>query len=302
MKTIRIAVTIPAIVVLGFYWCGTLATAQDIHSPLAGHNQGNIQLTVTPGGWGSLLWNGTEMLPYVDPLTQDTIYGCVYPRGSGNQFIDGFIFATAVVGSDTLSSYFGIRIDSSTHNAIWKIRSADISHPFYSPDARSELDLTCAFYDTVAFNLPDQGGLWDELRHTPTGAYVTQRSMAWSGALVDDFVLMEFEVRNMNSRPLRECYVAFWCDDIGGDVYLAPDGEHLTGFLRDYSFPQQCDQLDTINVAYSMDNWTLDTPGSPGIRRTIRIGDPVGGERRKNPGVPLIHFSHGQAVIANCTT
>ncbi|MCD6249620.1 MAG: hypothetical protein J7J98_04725 [candidate division Zixibacteria bacterium] len=259
---------------------GALAQVPDYPWPLAAHSQGNIQLTVDEiGGFGDLAMRyGGEWFPFPDPITNDSIYGCVYPRGTRNMFITGRLRVAAVKGSDTVSSYVPAWSgDAGNYNSIWTIGTLNNSQPHYSPDAHSELDLECVYYDTVSFQdsiiwgwYPYESG-W----HEAPGLVVTQRSMAWSGALIDDFVLFHYEMTNMGHKPLENVYVCLWCNNIWGT-----GDEHLTGFLRESPVPDQCGNIDDINIAYSMDD----------------DGDPVSGafgphSRRGAVGVTLLGSS-----------
>jgi len=243
-------------------------------------SKGNIQLTVNPdGGWGNLAAFNNELIPFPDPVTHDLVYGCVYPRGSRNMFIDGSLRVVAVAGGDTLSSYVG-GWDRNfwDYNSIWTISSIDRSQQYYSPDARSELDLECVYFDTESFQdpihwawLPYETGRW----HEALGLVVTQRSMAWSGALVDDFVLFQYEMTNMGHKLLEDVYVGIWCTN-----YWGTGEDHLTGFLHKSPAPDRCGYYDALNIAYSMDN----------------DGDPVSGDygphsRRGAVGVTLVGCS-----------
>ncbi|MCX6835778.1 MAG: hypothetical protein NTW07_11740, partial [candidate division Zixibacteria bacterium] len=218
------------------------------------HSQGNIQLVVGAGGWGFIGGLPGAYFPFVDPITRDTIYGCVYPRESGNMFIYGSLFVGAVLGRDTIVAR---DINWSTDTAsgqIWKIAGNDPSQPYYSPTARSDLDLECKFTDTIINN---HGTItwppWDTYQQIPLGLVGVQKSMAWAGARIDDFVLFDYEMTNMGDRDLESVYVGMWCVSYGIS-YLGIESDNLTGYLPDYLSPDGCDYVDTLRIAYGMDN------------------------------------------------
>ncbi|MCD6249292.1 MAG: hypothetical protein J7J98_03025, partial [candidate division Zixibacteria bacterium] len=244
---------------------GTIAKSQIEYDFMAAHSQGNTQLTVQRGGWGYLAGRPDEWVPYVDPITSDTVYGCEYPRDSRNWFMEGDLFVGAVVGSDTLVTssmeWRWVPCDPAT---LWHVSSSDRSLPYYSPKARSELDLECRLTDTSRWYINVQlfDTIWDYGWHEPLGLVMTQRSMAWSGAYVDDFVLFEFEMRNMGHANLKDVYVGFECAPPQWIFGIRRYEDELTGFLREFSFDDRCQYYEKLNIAYCMDN----------------DGDPLGGE------------------------
>jgi hypothetical protein len=214
------------------------------------HNQGNIQTPIVPGGWTvfNLLALPIDSL-IVDPITNDTIPGTVYPRGTRNVYMDGLIEILGLSGDDTLSSSFQTWPNPLVFDSSWEIRSSDVSSSYYSPEARSDLDIECTYYDTAI--IPWQA--WDPRPHVPLGIRITQRSMAWSGKAVDDFILLHYEVTNVGVRPLTSAYatVGSFGRPLGARV---DDVDNLTGYLRNYFFEDRCEYRHTLNLAYNMDN------------------------------------------------
>jgi len=236
----------------------SLCAGQNAQLALAAHSQGNIQLTVSPGYWGfpEQKWVGGFLyeFPFPDPITSDSIYGCIYPRGSGNVYIDGILLAGGKAGDDTLFTFGNFGADSFSYGDIWRIRSGDRSSQYYSEEAKSELDLQCKFADTSFQRDEIDFDAWHFRRKSPLWITAVQRSMAWSGATVDDFVLIEYELTNLGHQPLENFYVGFWCDDVGGNFIPYPIGDNLTGFIKKYKAEGNCEFFDTLDIAYSMDN------------------------------------------------
>ena len=240
-------------VVLMLMFC---MVAQGRESIVAAHSQGNIQVTVDAvGWWGYIGGEPGEWFPFPDPVTRDSVYGCVYPRGSGNMFMYGNLFVGAVIGSDTvISSDADWTVDTS-RTRIWEIQSSDANSVHFSPKAKSELDLACEFTDTIPNRF---GGAitwppWDRRKQIPLGLVVKQKTMAWSSTKVDDFVLFNFEMTNMGEKNLLSAYIGMWCISYGFSRFGA-EGDHLTGYLPGYPSPDRCDYVDTLRIAYGMDN------------------------------------------------
>jgi len=239
------------------------------------HNQGNIQLSVSNLGQ---IGTSHEIGGTLDPLTGERIRGLVYPRESDLLYRGGTrLWVGAIRGYETrVSTCYSHPHSQEFHPDIYPfgefdMKSIDIRQSIYSTEAYSELDLTCEYFDTLADPLwasPD----WHTHRpHEPLGLRVTQRSMAWSGANLGDFVLVNYQITNIGENDLRKTYVGFECDAgatsfNGGGVAVLGIHE-LAGFLRQYPDPDACG-TDTVNIAYYMDNdgnpvngqWTPHSP------------------------------------------
>ncbi len=211
------------------------------------HNQGNIELTVEPGGWGKLTASGVTYIPQFDPITGDSVYGSAYPRGSRNMYLEGELTVGAVQGRDTIATWF-YGLSYVDRSSLWQIRSLDRSSPYYSPVAHSNLDLQSEFTDTAQSSILWRD--WEWVFPVPLEIVGSQRSMAWSGATVDDFVLFDYEITNVGTKPLRDVYVGLWCDSYYSE---AVGTDHLTGFLKQSPSQDPCGNTDLLNIGYYMD-------------------------------------------------
>jgi len=214
------------------------------------HSQGNLQLSVGGGGFGSYYFRAGQPVSDFDPLNGDSVYGCVYPRGSYHHYLRADLHIGAVVGRDTLVSNYW---EMSSEGLPYVIETRNRSKAQYSPKARSELDITETIFDNhqVSFTVP----CWDLRPHISMGLAITQRSMSWSGASVDDFVMLEYSIANRGDRSLTEVYVGFETVAAALNVFPAePDQDNLLGWLSEYEFEDRCPQTERLNLAYVMDN------------------------------------------------
>ena len=222
---------------------------------MAAHSQGNIQLTVKPSGYGEIEISEYGLVPFPDLITSDTILGCVYPSGSGNRFGIGNLLAAGLSGDDTLYCVFEWRFDTAW--SPWSYVTIDESKPYYSAEARSELDLTADLRDTISRTYTSESQLWvraHHMAHAATMLVGTQTSMAWSGAQVDDFVLMHYEFRNVGDRKLTDLYFAIEERTVTDEGRGRPEPGHFTGFIRTWPFDDQCGYRDSLMIAYRMDD------------------------------------------------
>ncbi|HOD66655.1 MAG TPA: hypothetical protein PK186_00405 [candidate division Zixibacteria bacterium] len=230
------------------------------------HSRGNIQLAVANNGtFGTL---GTTI---ADPITGEAIQACVYPKNTDLVYLwVAAVWIGAVVGRDTLVSVgnedFYVTEEFSPVDYDWedlqpplgfKYRSIDINSSWYHPEALSEEDIICTYADTLDDPAIVESDNTDNRPHKPLGVKITQRSMAWSYAYADDFILFDYQVENIGQKLIRDIYIGIYVD---GDVWHVtrngPDGwnDDVVGFYRTHPAEGRCGFIDTINVAWHADN------------------------------------------------
>lgn len=227
------------------------------------HGRGNIRLAVANNGtFGTF----GQIIP--DPFTGEPLPSCEYPRGSDIVFLYiAAIWIGAVVDGDTLVSCGSD--DFYLTDEFWpnppelggkfKYGSIDINSEYYSPDvvAYSEEDIIAEYYDTETN--PSRVGYdnTDGRSHLPLGLKITQRSMAWSYEYADDFILFDFDIKNIGQDRLRKVFIGIWVD---GDTWHSsrntPEGwdDDIAGFYKTHPAPEGCGFIDTVNIAWHADN------------------------------------------------
>jgi len=195
------------------------------------HRVGNVYLTMT--NWGFFGSQGRQLY--------ETIGGCFSPSpdreavapsfemppNSGLEYLyQAALWIGAVVEGETLvtvgaDGWFAINemapatgseggiIESSTRPGV----------QCYSPDAISEQDIIAVYYDTADAPLTysDPRTDWDERKHHPLGVEITQKSYSWSYAYAEDFVLIDFNIKNINKgKIIEKIWLGLYVD---ADVY-----------------------------------------------------------------------------------
>ncbi len=243
---------------------------QGLNKPTAGpvlevrvHKVGNIQLCVT--NYGIF---GNQADPSIkDPETGLSAPSCVYPAGSGIEYLfQGALWVGAIVNEDTLVSHghdgwqhiFEFYADQAPRGSMIK-RTIRKSEPEYSAEAISEADYLAVYTDTltdqafVAQN-PEEGR-----PHVPIGIEITQKSYSWSYSYAEDFILLDFVVKNIGIGDIRKAYMGIYVDaDVGhlstGNYFQ----DDICGFKAKVPSPACPDLEDIINVA-----WIADNDGDP---------------------------------------
>ncbi len=128
---------------------------------------------------------------------------------------------------------------------------------FYADNAVSEEDVIAVYTDTVTKPSFVSIDPTDGRPHIPLNIEITQRSYAWSYNYAEDFILFDYSIKNIGRKTLNQVYMGIYVD---GDVHhtskSGADGymDDLCGFLRTYPAGVGCDFLDTVNIAYIIDN------------------------------------------------
>ena len=176
---------------------------------LAVHRAGKMGLAVTNNG--TLGKNFSSGLPY-DLFTGEAInYSCEYPRGSNTEYLyAASLWIGAVVGNDTLVSVGwdgwqqGVEMypDAAPFGYMVKRTSGD-------PGAVSHEDYIAVYTDTFTAGVPPD---WTGRPHIPLNVEVTQSSYAWSYPWTEDFVLIDYQIKNIGVEALSEAYIGFYVD------------------------------------------------------------------------------------------
>jgi hypothetical protein len=224
------------------------------------HSRGNIQLAVANNGTF-----GTYGSVVVDPYTGIQVQSCIYPKNSDIVYLwVAALWVGAVVGRDTL-------VTTGTEDfyqtpEFWPApnlnpgitrKSLDNNSEFYSRDAFSEEDFYAEYTDTVTDPGLTGRDPIDQRGHKPLYIKVNQRTMAWSYSYAQDFILFDYEIKNIGLKPLKKTYLGIWVD---GDAWHisrnGPEGwnDDIVGFYRTHPAPEGCGFIDTVNIAWHADN------------------------------------------------
>jgi hypothetical protein len=188
------------------------------------HRVGLLQLCVT--NWG-FFGNGQGDSRYnlkeakggcftPNPNEEVQAPSAEYPAGSGIGYLFwGGLWLGAMVenhpyvsvGCDGWFLVHEMWPDAGEKGAI-KERSVRRNVSCYSPDAVSEQDIIAVYTDTSADIplSPDDKDPWDNRKHFPLGLEITQKSYSWSYEYAEDFVLIDFFIKNIGEENKGHVY------------------------------------------------------------------------------------------------
>ncbi|MFH1700097.1 MAG: hypothetical protein ABIE07_05870 [Candidatus Zixiibacteriota bacterium] len=230
------------------------------------HKINKLWLSVTNSGMFGTGFADT----YIDPETGRPAPSCEYPAGSDITYLYiAAIWAGAVVGRDTLVSVgsdgnYDVNEfwpDAGERGAFIRQSIMRTSHE-YSPDAVSEQDYICIFTDTNTSGSLTGEDPVDNRPHVPLGLEVTQRSYAWSYDYAEDFIILDYSIRNINRFPLKDLYLGIYVD---ADVYHASHQggfeDDICGYLHSIPSFNPPGFEDTVRIA-----WNADNDGDPNLQ------------------------------------
>ena len=212
-----------------------------------------------------------------DCFTRHLIHSCEYPKESRTKYLySGELWVGAVLDGDTLVSTGAAEFSPapSPEGLPDHFSTMDPALPEFE-GAISEQDYLVVYSDTCLRCASALDGL-DNRPHRPLGVEVKCRSMAWSYSYADDFVLLDYSLKNIGTRRLSRLYLGIFVDaDI---LTLEEEGanrgfqDDLCGFRQKqpatYLQPPCPLDSDVVNVA-----WTADNDG--GLTGTYRYTPPV---------------------------
>ncbi len=237
---------------------GSFSTVTYAHC-IADHRVGKIVLAINNNG---TFGDGFRMAGGGDCFTGQEIRSCEYPKGSRVEYLfAGAFWIGAIVGRDTLVSVGAdgwsfareFNPDPAPFGNMYKRSIIDPSSPLYD-GAISEEDFIAIYTDTFTAGVePDYFGA----SFKPLYIEVREASYAWSYAYAEDFVLFDYEIKNIGTAPLEEVYMGLYVD---GDVCFDCDNsggyaDDITGFLQ--TIPTEFKGttfIDTVNAAWLADN------------------------------------------------
>lgn len=113
--------------------------------------------------------------------------------------------------------------------------------------AVSEQDFICKYTDEMT--------ALSDAQHTPLGIEITQRSYAWSYSYAEDFIIIDYTIKNIrpDGKSLQDMYVGLYIDaDVGHTATPAYAQDDITGF-RDVSVNPATQDTFAIESAWIAD-------------------------------------------------
>ena len=204
---------------------------------------------------------------YRDCETNLAAPGCQYPAES---LLD-YLYATglwigAVVGSDTLVTtgwdgwqYIYETWPCAAPECGIQRRSAVPSSPYYDVMASSDFEYIAVCTDTLVHPSWTETD-WDASEHKPLNLQITQTSYSWSVDYAEDFILIDYNFKNIGLNHLDNVYIGLQVD---GDVSHTSRQrgawtDDICGFKETVPSMVCPGLLDSINLA-----WIADNDGDP---------------------------------------
>lgn len=182
-------------------------------------NVGNIGLTITnfgTYGHGFVLWPRQPSCEFpigsgIEHLFKGGIWIGAYTAndslGGGKQ---GPFVSTAAVDAASVAARGGGFEFTNKPRAKIIIKSSIPDSRVYSPDAISHQDFYMEYSDTSKTLLGGE----PIPEHIPIGVYITHRSYAWNLSFANNFIIMDYWIKNVSRKYLDSIYIGLWTDAV----------------------------------------------------------------------------------------
>jgi len=160
---------------------------------------------------------------------------CEFPANSGIEhvfggglwlggIVDGQVAVSTGAVDDTRGYATGKSGFEYTANAALLERSSLFDSPFFDPRAVSHQDYVATFTDT-AIEINTGGGTIPIQNHlTPLGLQVDFQCYNWNFSFANFFLILNYRITNVQSRPVDSVYIGYWIDGVVRNVNITPPG------------------------------------------------------------------------------
>ena len=181
--------------------------------------------------YGAGVWVGAKLESDPNPHVSTALYQTefrpsTFPVDTIYESYEGFPGGTRFVNDDGDQDALGGDLaDEEIHDGVDNDGDGETDEDFA---AISQQMFSCVYRDDTAESLNSYA------EHVPLGLEVVQRSFAWGVPGSDNFVGLEFTIRNAGKKDLMDVYLGFFCDADAGP-------ENLEAFWTD-------DRAGLVNV------------------------------------------------------
>ncbi len=254
--------------------------------------------------YGAGLWVGAKVANDPNPHVSTALYQTEFrpstlPLDTIYESYEGFPGGSRFFNDDNdLNSLGDPLADEEVHDGRDNDGDGLIDEDFA---AISQQMFTCRYRDDTSESLNTFA------EHVPMGLEVVQRSFAWGVPGSDNFVGLEFTIRNDGNRELRDLYLGFFCDADAGP-------ENLESFWTDDraglvtvdttigSMSDACRERLRMMIGQTHDNDGDGgrTEGWFGVMFLGHTTDPVGESAPPTVGMTSFRFVSGGAAYEQC--
>ncbi len=253
---------------------------------IVAHRVGRMELAINNNGtFGDGFAQGTT----IDCITGQTVKSCEFPKGSNIRYLfAGAFWIGAVVGRDTLVSvgadgWQTTREFAPDMSPFGDIVYRSIRYPDQEQlykNAVSEEDYISSYSDTLT---DGRASDFFGAPFTPLNIEVTEKSYAWSYPYAQDFVLFDYEIKNIGGQRLNNTYMGVYVDaDVHPEGQTSGSGaqDDVCGFVDSMLIDEQGHKVkEQVFIAWIADNdGDLSKPGNeqcPNVTGTRIVRTPA---------------------------
>ena len=190
---------------------GMFAPGQ-VQPQLRVHRRCDVNFSITNWGFlGSQSWNlhespGCLFCDHPNESVQAPSFE--FPSNSGLEYLfEGALWVGGVVEGETL-----VTVGAS---GWWWIYEWAPASDIIEREWMGDQECLAVFTDTIVpppLTETPESTDWDRREHRPLHVEVTQRSYSWQSPPFDDFVILDYTVRNTGDRSISQAYLGFFLD------------------------------------------------------------------------------------------
>lgn len=206
------------------------------------HRESNLWLTVT--NWGLI---GSESRSLYDSETGLPAPSAEFPGGSGLEYLFmGALWVGGVVEGETLVS-----VGADGWLMEYEMFPADCATGgIKKMEDFGDQELVATYTDTLVDTGYDDP--YDLRSHKPLNLEITQHSYSWISPPYDDFVLLDYKVKNIGNKFISKAYIGFYMDtDISNIANASGYRDDVTGFIGSVEAPEGPRKIE---LAWAADN------------------------------------------------
>jgi hypothetical protein len=254
--------------------------------------------------YGAGIWVGAKIGNDPNPHVSTALYQTefrpsTYPVDTIYESYEGFPGGGRFVNDDGDFDENGIElVDEEIHDGVDNDGDGEIDEDFA---AISQQMFSCVYRDDTGESLNSFA------EHVPMGLQVVQRSFAWGVPGSDNFIGLEYTIKNDGKRTLNDVYLGFFCDSDAGpeneEAYWTDDRAGLvkvdtTIGLRTDACRERVRMM--IGQTHDNDGDGGQTEGWFGVMFLGHTTDPIGVKAPPTVGMTSFRFVSGGAAYEQC--
>jgi len=210
----------------------------DIRRHTMVHNAGDFYTPIYDGIYS---WYSTSH----DPETGEPLFFTSYPRGSKLAYLYwGSLWVGGIVDQDTLVS--------TGFDGWFMINELPSEEPVLGSGYRTGHYADDEFITVLSDTVSD---IQNPFGHQPLGLEIIQKSYSWADTVYDDFVIVDYTIKNIGGNYIEDGFIGFYmdCDIFHESLQIASYIDDLCGLIDTVLYAEDSGSRKLIPYAFDND-------------------------------------------------